>query len=248
MRMKTPQPPLSLPLLSRQPRQRRETVVVRASAAEPWAQQQQDWERRRPQDGNAASKRCDLLCFAPPPLLLLPTSCPTRRRRRRRLGEPPQLQSPHGRGRPPAASSARSLRRTGSRENEKKSGESDPSDVSTITFEEKRSKKKREKEQKEKLRHLFPRAHCKMRSSSSMRKAAHRDGSNVVARSTRADKAATAAAPRASPRQIVHVIDEETSFEAPFASRRSSLLAASGALISTLAVSAFSAGPAEALG
>ena len=106
----------------------------------------------------------------------------------------------------------------------------------------------KEKEQKEKLRHLFPRAHCKMRSSSSMRKAAHRDGSNVVARSTRADKAATAAAPRASPRQIVHVIDEETSFEAPFASRRSSLLAASGALISTLAVSAFSAGPAEALG
>jgi len=105
---------------------------------------------------------------------------------------------------------------------------------------------KRQKEATQDPRHLLSRRIFKMRSSSSMRTASHRDGASVAARSTRGEKAAKAA-PRASPlRQIVHVIDETSG--AASVSRRGSLLAAAGALISTLSVSTFNAGPAEALG
>ena len=86
-----------------------------------------------------------------------------------------------------------------------------------------------------------------MRSSSSMRTAAHRNGARVVARSATTGGAMKTAPTRATPRQIVHVIDE-TSEATSSVSRRSSLLAASGALISTLAISTLAAGPAEALG
>jgi len=87
-----------------------------------------------------------------------------------------------------------------------------------------------------------------MRSSSSVRTAARYEATNVPARTAAAPKAANSLPATAKPtrRQIVHVIDDDN--ETPDVSRRGSLLAVSGALISTLAIATLSAGPAEALG
>lgn len=87
-----------------------------------------------------------------------------------------------------------------------------------------------------------------MQASSLMHTAARFEGKSAVTISPTVSKAAETV-PRASSTpqcQIIHV-DNETSEASPV-SRRSSLFAASGALIYTMAISALSAFPAEALG